>query len=135
MWYGFATTSTDTGHESGTAEWAYQNEEALTNWGYRAMHDTVLKAKSVIAGYYQSNITYSYYHGCSAGGKQGLKEVEMFPDDFDGVVAGAPAWWTTHLQVSPVWFYSSTATNQSTAPKHRHWYLELPSERILVPGF
>ncbi|KAF7917866.1 uncharacterized protein EAE97_012004 [Botrytis byssoidea] len=46
-----------------------------------------------------SVVSFFYYRGCSAGGKQGLKEVEMFPNDFDGVVAGAPAWWTTHLQL------------------------------------
>ncbi|TGO44518.1 hypothetical protein BCON_0504g00010 [Botryotinia convoluta] len=99
MWYGFSSVSTATGHESGGAEWAYNNPEALENWGYRAMHDTVLKGKAVTQGYYGTNISYSYYRGCSAGGKQGLKEIEMFPNDFNGVVAGAPAWWTTHLQL------------------------------------
>ncbi|GLB07432.1 hypothetical protein AtubIFM57258_002773 [Aspergillus tubingensis] len=98
-WYGFAAVSTNTGHESSGAEWAYHNQEALANWGYRAMHDAVVNGKSVTEQYYGKNISYSYYRGCSAGGKQGLKEVEMFPDDFDGVIAGAPAWWTTHLQL------------------------------------
>ncbi|KAF7890215.1 hypothetical protein EAF00_008530 [Botryotinia globosa] len=99
MWYGFASISTDTGHESGGADWAYNHPEALENWGYCAMYDTVLRGKAVTQGYYGTNISYSYYRGCSAGGKQGLKEVEMFPNDFDGVVAGAPAWWTNHLQL------------------------------------
>ncbi|KAE8442204.1 hypothetical protein EG329_003733 [Mollisiaceae sp. DMI_Dod_QoI] len=99
MWYGFAAISTDTGHESSGASWAYRNPDALINWGYRAMHDTVLKGKLVTQGYYGKNISYSYYRGCSAGGKQGLKEAEEFPEDFDGVIAGAPAWWTTHLQL------------------------------------
>lgn len=63
------------------------------------MHDTVLKGKAVSQGYHGTNISYSYYRGCCAGGKQGPKEVEMFPNDFDGVVAGAPAWWTTHLNL------------------------------------
>ncbi|KAF9884990.1 hypothetical protein FE257_000813 [Aspergillus nanangensis] len=98
-WYGFAAVSTDTGHESSGAEWAYHNPEALANWGYRAMHDAVVKGKAVTEGYYKKKIAYSYYRGCSAGGKQGLKEVEMFPDDFDGAIVGAPAWWTTHLQL------------------------------------
>ncbi|KAF5868762.1 putative feruloyl esterase b precursor protein [Botrytis fragariae] len=99
MWYGFASVSTNTGHESGGADWAYNNPEALENCGYRVMHDTVLKGKAVTQGYYGINISYSYYRGCTAGGKQGLKGVEIFPNDFDGVVAGAPAWWTTHLQL------------------------------------
>ncbi|TEY61407.1 hypothetical protein BOTCAL_0169g00110 [Botryotinia calthae] len=99
IWYGFASVSTDTNHKSGGTEWAYNNPVKLENWGYRAMHDTVLKGKAVTQGYYGTNISYSYYRGCSAGGKQGLKEIEIFPNDFDGVVAGAPAWWTTHLQL------------------------------------
>ncbi|PWY68614.1 tannase and feruloyl esterase [Aspergillus heteromorphus CBS 117.55] len=98
-WYGFAAISTNTGHESSGAEWAYQNEEALKNWGYRAMHNAVVNGKSLTENYYGKDISYSYYRGCSAGGKQGLKEVEMFPNDFDGVIAGAPAWWTTRLQL------------------------------------
>lgn len=52
----------------------------------------------IVKAYYGRGIEYNYYSGCSTGGRQGLKEVQMFPDDFDGVLAGAPAWWTTHLQ-------------------------------------
>ena len=98
--YGFATISTDTGHNStsGDGRWAYQDEEARENWGYRALHGSVEIAKKVVAGYYGSEAEWNYYSGCSTGGRQGLKEVQMFPDDFHGVLAGAPAWWTTHLQ-------------------------------------
>jgi feruloyl esterase len=98
--YGFAAMSTDTGHISGTADgsWALNNPEAQTDWGYRAMHGSVVLGKQIVSAYYEHDISYSYYSGCSTGGRQGLKEVQMFPDDFDGVIAGAPAWWTTHLQ-------------------------------------
>ncbi len=98
--YGFASVSTDTGHLSGSGNgtWALNNPEAVTDWGYRAMHETVILAKIIVSQYYASSIGKSYYAGCSTGGRQGLKEVEMFPADFDGVLAGAPAWWTTHLQ-------------------------------------
>lgn len=77
----------------------HDKPEALENWGYRDMHDTVLKRKAVTQGYYGSNISYSYYRGCSAGDKQGLKDIGTFSNDFDGVVTGAPAWWTAHLQL------------------------------------
>lgn len=91
--------STNTGH-NGTnhdGRWAL-NKESVTDWGYRAMHGSVVVAKEIVAAYYGSKATWNYYSGCSTGGRQGLKEVEMFPEDFDGVLAGAPAWWTSHLQ-------------------------------------
>lgn len=62
------------------------------------MHGSVVLGKEITAAYYKQNATYSYYSGCSTGGRQGLKEAEFYPDDFDGIVAGAPAWWTSHLQ-------------------------------------
>ncbi|KAH8801768.1 putative ferulic acid Esterase/Feruloyl esterase [Xylogone sp. PMI_703] len=98
--YGFASMSTDTGHISGTADgsWALNNPEGLIDWGYRAMHGSVELSKQLIEAYYGSPARYNYYLGCSTGGRQGLKEVQFYPDDFDGVVAGAPAWWTSHLQ-------------------------------------
>ncbi|OJJ45519.1 hypothetical protein ASPZODRAFT_70058 [Penicilliopsis zonata CBS 506.65] len=113
MWYGFASFSTDTGHEGNNGSFGYHNEAALTNWGWRAMHNAVVNGKAVTEGYYNQEISYSYYRGCSAGGKQGFKEVQMFPDDFDGVIAGAPAWWMTHQQLwnvlTAIWNLPETA--------------------------
>ncbi|KAF2140705.1 uncharacterized protein K452DRAFT_288794 [Aplosporella prunicola CBS 121167] len=98
--YGFASMSTDTGHNStsGDGSWALDKPEKLTDWGWRAMHGSVVLAKELTKTYYGSEIKYSYYSGCSTGGRQGLKSAQKFPDDFDGVLVGAPAWWTTHLQ-------------------------------------
>jgi feruloyl esterase len=92
--------STDTGHNSSTADgaWAYQYPERVQNWGHLAMHGSTVIAKQITAAYYTQNVLYSYYSGCSTGGRQGLKEAELYPEDFDGIVAGAPAWWTSHLQ-------------------------------------
>ncbi|KAL9080116.1 MAG: hypothetical protein Q9157_001076 [Trypethelium eluteriae] len=92
--------STDTGHISSTGDgsWALNDPQSQADWGYRAMHGSVSLAKELTKSYYGKSISYSYYSGCSTGGRQGLKEVQMFPEDFDGVLAGAPAWWTTHLQ-------------------------------------
>lgn len=97
---GFVGMSTDTGHLSvgGDASWALNNPETQTDWGYRAMHGSVELGKLIAQKYYGSKIKYSYYSACSTGGRQGLKEIQMFPEDFDGVVAAAPAWWTSHLQ-------------------------------------
>ncbi|KAJ9627327.1 hypothetical protein H2203_003789 [Taxawa tesnikishii (nom. ined.)] len=77
--------------------WAL-NKESLADWGYRAMHGSILQSKEITAAYYGKAPRYSYYSGCSTGGRQGLKEVQLHPETFDGVVAGAPAWWTNHLQ-------------------------------------
>lgn len=98
--YGFAALSTDTGHNSTSADgsWAFQQPDVVENWGHLALHESVVIGKNLTAAYYRKGPAYSYYSGCSTGGRQGLKEAEMYPEDFDGIVAGAPAWWTTHLQ-------------------------------------
>ncbi|ORY14570.1 feruloyl esterase B precursor [Clohesyomyces aquaticus] len=99
--YGFATMSTDTGHNSSTTDgkWAYLQPELVNNWGHRAMHGSVVAAKQLTEAYYAKKPAYSYFHGCSTGGRQGLKEAETFPEDFDGIISGAPSWWIKHLQV------------------------------------
>lgn len=88
--YGFAAMATDTGHLSATpdASWALNRPESQIDWGYRAMHGSVVTAKQVINPFYASKIQYSYYAACSTGGRQGLKEVQQFSEDFDGVLAG-----------------------------------------------
>lgn len=108
--------STDTGHNSTSRDgsWAL-NKESLTDWGYRAMHGSVVLAKDIVQSYYGSGSRYSYYSGCSTGGRQGLKEVEMFPEDFDGALAGAPAWWTSHLQT---WTVKAGLYNLPTTSAH-----------------
>lgn len=108
--------STDTGHNSFSQDgsWAL-NKEKLTDWGYRAMHGSVVLAKEIVQAYYGCESKYSYYSGCSTGGRQGLKEVEMFPEDFDGVLAGAPAWWTSHLQT---WTVKAGLYNLPTTSAH-----------------
>ncbi|KAK7957073.1 uncharacterized protein PG986_006295 [Apiospora aurea] len=96
--YGFATLSTDTGHNSASDQsWAYKNAEAQKDWGYRAMHGSVGLGKRLTAAYYGQDIAYSYYSGCSTGGRQGLKEIQISPNSFNGVLVGAPAWPTTGL--------------------------------------
>lgn len=63
------------------------------------MHGSVVLAKTLVQAYYErSRLSFSYYSGCATGGRQGLKEIDMFPEDFDGVLVGDPAWWTSHLQ-------------------------------------
>jgi feruloyl esterase len=90
---GYATVGTDTGHR-GTpidASWALNNPEREINYGYLGVHRTAEVAKQILRRYYGANTTRSYFFGCSNGGRQGLMEAQRYPDDFDGIVAGAPA--------------------------------------------
>jgi feruloyl esterase len=99
--YGFATFSTDTGHNASVADgtWALNSPEKRTDFGWRAIHGTCVLGKAITEAFYGDKIAYSYYAGASTGGRQGLKEVEISPDSFDGVLVGAPAWWLSHLSM------------------------------------
>jgi feruloyl esterase len=99
---GYAATSTDTGHEGGNGMFALGHPEKIVDFGYRAVHDTLVKSKDLVAAYYGKAQKYAYWNGCSTGGRQGLVEVTKYPDDFDGVVAGAPANPHIHLHASSV---------------------------------
>jgi hypothetical protein len=93
-YYGAACLSTDTGHNvsnSNDASWAYQSPEKIMDWSGRALHSSIVQAKEIVGSYYGSPADYSYYSGCSTGGFQGMKEVQTYPDDFDGALVGSPA--------------------------------------------
>jgi len=99
---GYATASTDTGHEGGNGMFALGHPEKIVDFGYRAVHDTVVRSKAIVAAYYGKGPKYSYWNGCSTGGRQALVEVTRYPDDFDAVAAGAPANPHIHLHASSV---------------------------------
>lgn len=111
---GYATASTDTGHEGdgGDAGFALGHPEKLIDFGYRAVHEMTVKSKAIIAAYYGADaLKNSYWNGCSSGGKQGLKEAQRFPHDYGGIIAGAPANFWTHLSVSGIWIGQATLEN------------------------
>jgi len=89
---GYATTSTDTGHIGNTAAFALGHPEKVIDVGYRAVHEMTVQAKAIINGYYNSAPKYSYFNGCSLGGRQGITEAQRYPADYDGIAAGAVAW-------------------------------------------
>lgn len=98
--YGFAVVSTDTGHNSSTSQssWALNDPETREDFGYRSVHGTTELGKALTEAYYSKSITYSYWSGGSTGGRQGLREAQYDASSFDGLLIGAPAWWTSHLQ-------------------------------------
>jgi len=98
---GYATSSTDTGHSGGSGRFALGHPEKLIDYAYRSEHEMTVKAKAIIAAYYGEGPKLSYWNGCSAGGKQALKEAQRFPEDFNGIIAGAPATdWTGRAAAS-----------------------------------
>ncbi|MCY7421547.1 MAG: tannase/feruloyl esterase family alpha/beta hydrolase [Chitinophagaceae bacterium] len=89
---GFATAGTDAGHEGGDdAKWAYNNMERQLNFGRLAIHRTAEVSKLIMQNYYCAAPVKSYFIGCSRGGGQAMVEAQYYPEDFDGIVAGAPA--------------------------------------------
>jgi len=94
---GYATASTDTGHKGGNALFAIDHPEKLTDFAYRAVHEMTVTAKAVIAKHYDRGPRLSYWNGCSTGGRQGLMSAQRYPEDFDAILAGAPANYQTHL--------------------------------------
>ena len=99
---GYATAVTDTGHEGEAqdASWAFKHPEKVADFGYRALHETTIKAKLLITALYGRPPQHSYFASCSNGGREALIEAQRFPEDFDGILAGAPAYAWTNLLVS-----------------------------------
>lgn len=100
---GFATASTDTGHAGNNAEFILGHPEKLNDFAYRAVHEMTVAAKAIVAGYYGKPAKYSFWNGCSTGGRQALAEAQRYPGDYDGIIAGAAANYPTHLQGAQVW--------------------------------
>jgi feruloyl esterase len=90
--FGYAAAGTDDGHgASAGAEWAIGHPEKLIDFGYRAVHETSVQAKAIIQAFYGKDVSRAYFVGCSDGGREALMEAQRYPEDFDGIVAGAPA--------------------------------------------
>src|SRR5262245_45099822 len=94
---GYATASTDTGHKGGNANFAIGHPEKVVDFAYSAVHEFTVKAKSILTTFYDRSPRLSYWNGCSTGGRQGLMSAQRYPEDFDAIIAGAPANYQTHL--------------------------------------
>jgi len=103
---GYAAAGTDMGHPLTVgydATWAYGHPDKIVDWGYRANHVTAVNAKVIIASLYGTGPKYSYFNGCSDGGREALMAAQRFPHDFDGIVAGAPANNWTRQAPTHIW--------------------------------
>ena len=111
---GYAVANTDTGHQGGGGDfsWVSGHPEKLTDYAYRAVHELTVVGKAVTAARYGKNAERSYWNGCSTGGRQGLKEAQRYPEDYDAIVAGAPA-----SNWSPLMAFSILTQRNMTGPE------------------
>ncbi|HLF10856.1 MAG TPA: tannase/feruloyl esterase family alpha/beta hydrolase, partial [Gammaproteobacteria bacterium] len=105
--------STDTGHVAPDVEWL-SDEGRLVDYGYRAIHEMTLKSKAIIDAYYDKAPDYSYFNGCSTGGRQGLMEAQRFPDDYDGIVTGAPVNYFVATHFTQLWVALAAKADDDT---------------------
>lgn len=113
---GYATASTDTGH-TGPAENTFVNEDVFVDYAYRAVHETTAAAKKIVDAFYGSAPKFSYFSGCSTGGRQALQAVQRYPDDFNAVVAGAPGLRPSRQAFGQNWLYQAVADPASALPR------------------
>jgi len=118
---GYAVASNDTGHQGGSAEFAVGHPEKVVDFAWRAMHEMTLRSKQMIETFYSRSPRLSYYQGCSTGGRQGMMEAQRYPDDFDGIIAGAPV--NNVLALNATQFQSMKTLIENRA-------LALPPEKV-----
>jgi feruloyl esterase len=100
---GYATAGTDTGHSAADGPvgmFALGHPEKIVDFAYRALHDMTVKSKRLIDVFYTEPLDYSYYKGCSTGGRQGVMAAQRYPGDYDGIIAGALANRHVHMHTA-----------------------------------
>jgi feruloyl esterase len=116
---GYATATTDTGHDAAKEPLASFAERRADNpnadrkkldYAYLAVHNTATLAKRIISAYYGASPKYSYWVGCSTGGRQGLMEAQRYPEDFDGYLIGAPVLKISHEGIRGIWNAQAVST-------------------------
>ncbi|MGE3707738.1 MAG: tannase/feruloyl esterase family alpha/beta hydrolase [Vicinamibacterales bacterium] len=120
---GYAAASTDTGHVGGTAAFAVGHPEKLVDFAHRAVHEMAVQAKAVASTFYGSAPKYSYFVGCSNGGRQGFKSAQQYPGDFDGIVSGAPAFQWSSTMAASVAIAQTTMSDEAN---------RLPADKLKV---
>jgi len=99
---GYATAGTDTGHQEQGGDWAIGHPEKMVDFGYRATHEMTLKAKEIVKAFYDQPAKYSYFKGCSTGGRMAMMEAQRYPEDYNGIIAGSLANRHIHMWTAGV---------------------------------
>jgi feruloyl esterase len=119
---GYAAGSTDTGHEGGRGSFALDANGRL-NWqlirdnAYLGIHEMTVTGKALTQEFYGKPPRYSYFNGCSTGGRQGLSEAQRYPDDYNGILSGAPAINWTKLHVEQMWGHLVMLSEKNVVPQ------------------
>jgi len=116
---GFAAGATDAGHEGGSASFALDangrtNWQAIRDFAHVGIHEMTVTGKALAQAMYGVAPRYSYFNGCSTGGRQGLMEAQRYPQDYNGIAAAAPAINWTNLMMQSMW--GSMLMNTSSNP-------------------
>jgi feruloyl esterase len=104
---GYAVTGNDTGHQGADPSWM-KDPAKVRLWGHSATHLVTAPTKALVAAYYGSPARRAYFEGCSTGGAEAMEEAEFYPEDYDGIVAGAPGMSYAHLMMSFLWGLKAT---------------------------
>jgi feruloyl esterase len=110
---GDATANSDQGHVGANADASFivGHPQSFVDFGYRATHLMTVTGKQVVQAYYGKPQDYAYFAGCSSGGRQALKEAQMFPDDYNGILAGDPANDWVNLNVDQIYVVQVNETD------------------------
>ena len=119
--HGYAVANTDMGTsvpKGSNADLLVDHPERWADWGWRSTHEMTVAAKQFVEAFYDREPERAYFDGCSTGGEQALMEAQRFPDDYEGIVAGAPANNRTHLHMAILWNYAAgSRTPADNIPK------------------
>ncbi len=110
---GYAAVGGDTGHQTPTPDdlqWGVGHLQRIIDWGTESIHAITPAARSIIERLAGSSPIRAYYYGCSTGGHQGYAEMQHYPEDFDGVIAGAPGNNRVRLNTAYLWQFLSNHT-------------------------
>ncbi len=112
---GYAVAATDTGHAGAAATAWMQNHQQIVNYGSLGIHEMTVKSKTIVRAFYGKSPKYSYFNGCSTGGKEGLMEAQRYPEDYDGInIGGSANFAQIHNRVEYVWNGQVTFGNAAT---------------------
>ena len=126
---GYAVASSDAGHSGQAALPWMQNTQQIVDYGYRGVHEMTLLSKKIVTAFYGRANFYSYFNGCSTGGKEALMEAQRYPHDFDGISAGDP----NHDQIGnrAQYIWNAQATLQKESTKIQTHHLKLIHQKVL----
>ncbi|MET0278499.1 MAG: tannase/feruloyl esterase family alpha/beta hydrolase, partial [Pseudorhodoplanes sp.] len=134
--HGFATVRTDTGHLAAKEPLGTfaVNPDKVIDHGYRAVHETVTLAKKLAETFYASAPKFSYWDGCSTGGRQGVMSAQRYPNDFNGIVATAPTLRWTDIMIKGLWNQKALDAGKLTPAKMRTVFKAVTAKCDAVDG-